>query len=310
MKIKLYKENFAVLFHHFHKKDMFYESPGSLTKNKFHKFIQTNKNKIINADIFLKNFKKKNKLVCLSFDDGLKCQYNLALPILKKENLKAFFFIPTSNFSKNKLSVETVRYFKYKHFKNIDDFYFSFFEHFKKIKVKKFDIYSKYKKLIKKINKESPYYSKLDIEHKIIRDHIINEANYNNIILSMMKEKKLNINKLNKKLLMTKNDIIKILKMGHIVGLHSHSHSYKFHNLNFNQEFREYKKNKFFLEKFLKSKINVASYPFGYQTKNTIKILKKLSIKYAFNKNFIKKNKTINKLDFNISRENISNIVN
>ena len=125
-----------------------------------------------------------------------------------------------------------------------------------------------------------------------------------------MKEKNLNPSKLNKKLFMSKKDIIDLMEKGHIVGLHSHSHSYKFHNLNFNKEYDDYKKNKFFLEKLLKSKIKVASYPFGYQTKNTIKVLKKLGIKYAFNKNFIKKNKTFNKLNFNISRENISNIVN
>lgn len=32
MKKKLYKENIAILFHHFHDKSIFYKSPGSLKK--------------------------------------------------------------------------------------------------------------------------------------------------------------------------------------------------------------------------------------------------------------------------------------
>ena len=80
MKIKLYKENFAVLFHHFHNNKMFYDSPGSLTKFKLEKFIKKNRTKLVDADNFLDNFKKKSKLISLSFDDGLKCQYKIALP--------------------------------------------------------------------------------------------------------------------------------------------------------------------------------------------------------------------------------------
>ena len=31
--------------------------------------------------------------ICLSFDDALRCQYDLALPVLKEYKIKAFFFI-------------------------------------------------------------------------------------------------------------------------------------------------------------------------------------------------------------------------
>ncbi len=308
MKIKLYKENFAILFHHFHKNNMFYDSPGSLTNNKFEKFVKKNRSKLTDADDFLDNFKKKKKLISLSFDDGLKCQFEIALPILEKEKIKAFFFIPTSNFEKNKLSAEITRYFKYKYFKNINKFNNSFLKYYNKFSNNPLKISKLNNKLFIKIKKESPYYKKADIEHKIIRDHLISDKHYNKIILLMIKEKKINLNSLKKKLLMSKRDINKILKLGHVIGLHSHSHSYKFHNLKYTQEYREYKKNKLYLEKIINKSINVASYPFGYQTKNSIKILKKFGIQFAFNKNFIKKNKK--NLSFNISRENISNIIN
>ena len=39
--------------------------------------------------------------ICLTFDDGLKSQYDVALPILNDFNIKAFFFISTSVYTSN-----------------------------------------------------------------------------------------------------------------------------------------------------------------------------------------------------------------
>ena len=310
MKLKNSKENYAVLFHHFHEKNLFYKSPGSLGKKKFSQFIRLNKKKISNSNNFLENFKKTKKLISLSFDDGLKCQYNLALPVLEKAKIKAFFFIPTSNFSNKKLSFEVIRYLKYKYFSNVNKFYKIFIDHINRDQKLKKKIKKNTDNLFNKIKSESPYYTKLDIEHKIIRDYLITENDYNKVILSIIKKKKINIKKIHKKLFMSKKDIANLFKLGHTIGLHSHSHNYQFHKLGYNQELREYKKNKLLLENILQSKINVASYPFGYQTANSTKIFQKIGIKFAFNKNFKKKSKNINKINFNMSRENISNIIN
>lgn len=309
MKLKKYNENYAVLFHHFHDKKLFYKSPGSLEKKKFSQFVKFNKKKISSSKNFLENFDKKKKLISLSFDDGLKCQYNLALPVLEKAKIKAFFFIPTSIFNNKKLSFEVIRYLKYKYFSDVNKFYKIFIDHINKNQKLKKKIKKNTNKLFNKIKTESPYYTKLDIEHKIIRDYLITENDYNKVILSIIKKKKINIKKIHKKLFMSKKNISKLFKLGHTIGLHSHSHNFQFHKLNYNQELREYKKNKLLLENILQSKVNVASYPFGYQTENSSKIFQKVGINFAFNKNFKKRSKNINKKNFNMSRENISNII-
>ena len=54
------KENYGILFHHFHTNDKFYLSPGSLTKKKFNDFISKYKNQIQNPDNFFLESKKKN----------------------------------------------------------------------------------------------------------------------------------------------------------------------------------------------------------------------------------------------------------
>ena len=300
-------ENYGILFHHFHTNSKFYFSPGSLTKKKFNNFILKYKNKIQNPNNFFLKLKKKK--ICLTFDDGLKCQKDIALPILKKYNIKAYFFVPTSNFTKNFLSVEIVRYLKYKIFKSSNTFYKSFFDLFKKTKyISKFNKLN-YSKLEKNIKKQSPYYNKLDIQHKILRDFVLSEEIYKKIILRILKKKNCNLEKLNKKLLMSKKDIIEIVREGHEIGLHSHSHSFKFHKLTYKNELNEFKKNKSILENLIKKKITTASFPFGYKTKNSYKILKKLKIVYAFNKNFYKTKSYLKYQQYNISRENISNLI-
>ena len=219
MKIGHYKDNFAVLFHHFYNNKKFYKSPGSLTGKNFEKFIYKNKDLIIDPSDYLNNLKSKNKLTSLTFDDGLKCQYEIVVPILKKYNLKAFFFIPTSNFENNYLSVEIIRYLKYKKFSKINNFYNYFFQQLKNFSFKKKILFKNFSNIEKKIKKESPYYSKLDIKHKIYRDYILKDDEYNKVILSILDKKKLDVNDLRKKLFMTKLEVKKLSSMGHEIGL-------------------------------------------------------------------------------------------
>ena len=66
----------------------------------------------------------------MTFDDSLKCQYDIAYPILQKENITAFFFIYSSIFDKKANLMEIFRDFSNKKFKKIKDFHDLFFFNF------------------------------------------------------------------------------------------------------------------------------------------------------------------------------------
>ena len=75
-----------------------------LGKNNLENFkIFKEKYNLISADNLLIKLLKKlsSNDICLTFDDTLKCQYDIAYPILKKEKLNAFYFIYSSVFDKN-----------------------------------------------------------------------------------------------------------------------------------------------------------------------------------------------------------------
>ena len=108
------------------------KTPGALNKtifkNKLYKLSK--KFNLLYDSNYLKllesNKLKKNDIF-ISFDDALKCQVDIALPVLNSMKIKAFFFIYTSIFDKRFSRLELYRDFRYSGFKNIDDFYKNFF---------------------------------------------------------------------------------------------------------------------------------------------------------------------------------------
>ena len=82
----------GIMFHHFHDNEIHKKGQGSIDKNDFYKMINfIGRNNILDADVFVEKFKNdklKETNVCLTFDDGLKCQYDVAFPVLKKEKIK------------------------------------------------------------------------------------------------------------------------------------------------------------------------------------------------------------------------------
>ena len=108
------------MFHHFHGKNH-EKSQGSISAKQFIKIIKFLKKKcnLINADVFLEkiiNKKINNNDACLTFDDSLKCQIDIALPILDKEKIQAFFFLYTSAFT-NDTNKELFNNFEFRYFR-------------------------------------------------------------------------------------------------------------------------------------------------------------------------------------------------
>ena len=126
----------GIMFHHFHGKGHA-KTLGSIGEEQFRKIIKYLKKKynLISAEMFI-NKANKNKLtskdICLTFDDTLKCQYDIAFPILMKEKLNAFYFIYSSVFDEKLNLMEVFRDFSNKNFNSINDFYNLFFITFEK----------------------------------------------------------------------------------------------------------------------------------------------------------------------------------
>lgn len=280
----MYK-NFShgVMFHYFHNEKIKKKIEGSLTAKQFEKIlIKIGIKNIVSPEIFLKKIKNKDykkKLVCLTFDDGIKSQIKIALPLLNKYKLKAFFFC---NNIPSKLDAEYFRYFRNHYYKKVDFFYKGFFNNSKKdLKI----FFKNYKKRIYEIKRNNKYYSINDIKFRLVRDELLSNHEYRKIMLNLFKKKNLNYKKfkLEKELYFSKKDILKLRDLGHTVGLHTKDHLI-IHNLSKIEQSAQYKKNLRNLSAILNQKKRIVSmsHPKGNFNKDTLDILNKIKIEIGF----------------------------
>ncbi len=281
------KNNFShgIMFHHFHDNIKHKKTQGSITAKKFEEIINfIGPENIISPDEFKKNIVKKNnkKKVCFTFDDAIKCQFDVARPVMDKYKIKAFFFIYTSIFDGKPDLLEIYRYFRINFYKNINMFYSDFFSEIK------YDLkfyFKIYEKEIKEMKTKFPFYSILDIKFRIIRDSYLKNSEYVRIMSHMMKKKGFNYKRYFNKIFLQKKDLIKLYNEGHTIGLHTHSHPTKLEEMNYQEQLKEYSDNLNNLKLIIGDpliEIDTMSHPCGSYNLDSLTVLKKLKINLGF----------------------------
>lgn len=326
MKINYFnKKNYfyhGIMFHHIHDNKRYKPGQGSISIKEFEKIIRFVRRKnILDAQDFIHKLtsrKLKSKHICLTFDDALKSQIDLIVPVLDKLKIKAFFFVYTEIFTNpKKQKLELYRYFRTNFFDDADTFNHEFLFLVKKKFNLDIDKIIKQKKLkifgysIKEWKIKFPYFSDADIKFRITRDNILSTKKYDQIMEIFFKKKKFDKSKILNKLFFSKNDLKKLVKKGHMIGLHSHTHPSQISKLSKNKQLFEYKKNKSILEKIIKKNVISMSHPCGSYNKMTIKILKKLDIELGFKQvmTLDKGMKKINQNPFEIARHDAPSIL-
>ena len=274
------------MFHHFHGGSHI-KGQGSISASDFElglSYLNRNYN-LISSDEYQKRC-VSNTLgksdVCLSFDDGLLCQYEVALPVLDKWGLKAYFFVPSSPLEGVPINLELFRYFRSAYFADVEDFYDMFFARCASqlpnefLRAKAFCSVQKYKH-------EHSFYTEDDRLYRYFRDHCVSNDVFNLLMFGLMKDSVVDVTNLNSSLWMNKTRIKHLENTGHIIGLHTHTHPTVMDFHSYGEEYSEYKLNRDCLEKITgKNKIEVAAYPCGNYSKNSKTILRALGVKVAF----------------------------
>ena len=274
------------MFHHFHDDKLHKPGQGSIGKDDFYELIKfIGRENILDAEEFFNRFKEKKlrpKEVCFTFDDGIRGQHDVALPVLEDLNIKSFFFVYSSLLKGTPDMLEVYRYFRTNFFNDINDFYNQFF---KKIE-KDLKLFFKDKdKIIGEIKKKIPVYSINDIKFRLARDRLLNSEEYKTIMFSMFDEKNFNHKKFYEILFLNSQHLKKIKELGHLIGLHSHSHPTLLENLSYDEQLNQYQNNITILSEILevnKNEIKYMPHPCGSYNKDTIKILTNLGIELGF----------------------------
>ena len=276
----------GIMFHHFHDDGIHIKGQGSISKEDFYKMINfIGRNNILDADIFFEKF-KNNKLkeneVCLTFDDTIKCQIDIALPVLEELKIKSFFFVYTSMFEGRPDNLEVFRYFRMNFFDNVDEFYNNFYKVLDKDLRNFFDTNNE---KIKSTKVKFPPYSIEDIKFRLVRDVFLTKSHYEETMFLMMKEKQFHFKEFYPRLFFNSNDLKKLNSLGHLIGLHSHNHPTLLEKLTYDEQKNEYEQCLSSISRILdkpKNEIKYMSHPCGSYNNDTLKILKELGIELGF----------------------------
>ena len=276
----------GIMFHHFHDDKIHSKSQGSISKDDFYNIIKfIGKKNILDAEDFffrLKDNKLKKNDVCLTFDDGVKCQIDVALPVLEDLKIKGFFFLYSSLLTGKPDLLEVYRYFRVNYFENIDDFYNKFFN---ALDIRLDDFFTSNNKNIKNMLTNFPFYSINDVKFRLVRNELLTKKKYDDTMNLMFTEKKFKPKLHYKNLFFNKDDLVKLHSLGHLIGLHSHNHPLSIEKLSYNQQKEEYQKNLNLFSiilKIKKSEIKYMSHPCGSYNNDTLKILKNLGMELGF----------------------------
>ena len=307
----------GIMFHHFHDDKAHKKSQGSISKDDFYKIIKfIGRKNILNAETFFEKFrtnKIKSNEVCITFDDAIKSQIDIALPVLEDLKIKAFYFVYTSLFEGKPDNLEIFRYFRMNYFEHINDFYKEFYKTLNR------DTNIFLKKNVTKINEKKykfAMYSIEDIKFRLIRDEYLSKDQYEKTMFDMIKKRNLKLEKLLPKLFFNRSDLKTLDRQGHLIGPHSHYHPTLIEKLNFDRQKFEYEKALNIISSILnkpKETIKWMSHPNGSYNSDSLKILKKLGIELGFKQIMkIEPEKGMSKINnsnLEIAREDHSNIM-
>ena len=208
-------ETLGIMFHHFHN-DFHLRSQGSISKKVFNQvldFLEL-KYSILDSDVYTEKFINNtltSKETCITFDDSLRCQYDVALPVLEERGIKAFFFVYSSSLTDSPDMLEIYRYVRNSFFPDIEKFY----NHFFNLASKKYQ--DKYTKAIESFSKLNyleayPFYSKSDKLFRYLRDNILNDGKYKILMEELINDLNFDIRSISNKLWMDQNTYIRFIQ--------------------------------------------------------------------------------------------------
>lgn len=299
----------GVMFHHFHSDDHAV-GQGSISSEQFSLMLDwlEDRYSILTPDEYatkLVHQKLRATDICLTFDDALLCQSDIAVPIMNKRNLQAFFFVYSSPFIGRPDFLEIFRHFRNTTYTSLKSFYDDFFQTTQNVLQ---DHYENHHIKYNKLNylQDFAFYSEDDKWFRYLRDQCLSKEKYEEIMNTLMKAKDFHPESVFSKLWMDNSTVRNLAADGHTIGLHSFSHPTTLHFLDRQVQLEEYTQNYQHISDITGVAPSAMSHPCGNYNDDTLAILGSLGVNIGFRSNMAIKSIRSN---LEIPREDHSNIM-
>lgn len=275
----------GIMFHHFHG-ESHPVGQGSISQMDLERMLVWLKRsfRLLNAIDFLDRSLSgtlTDRDICLTFDDSLLCQYEIASPVLDSEDLTAFYFVYSSAFVGRPDMLEIYRYFRSTEYPDFDEFCDDFIahatSHFEALITSALANFDPDNYLT-----DCPFYSRSDKVFRFIRDRVLSPTQYAYVMRILMDTRNFDTECVKELVFMTPDHLRHLAKQGNLIGLHSHTHPLDMGELSSTQQFREWSINYSFLASTLGEPPRSMSHPMGRYNPTTLAILSDLGIQIGF----------------------------
>jgi peptidoglycan/xylan/chitin deacetylase (PgdA/CDA1 family) len=248
---------------------------------------------------------------CLTFDDALLCQFEIALPILEERRLTAFWFVYSSVFEGQIGKLELYRFFRTTCFDGVDEFYDVFFQ---RVSASEFAEAAQRvvdEPTISQTLASFPFYSVEDVKFRLVRDRALSPAQYERLMDGLIDDYGLDVTAAAGALWMSDDHLRYLSEHGHMVGLHSYSHPTALARLAPEEQADEYARNFRHVQRVCRQDPVAMAHPTNSYTEETLAILRKLGIRCGFRSNMSpsREGGALNPNPLEFAREDHANIM-
>lgn len=277
----------GLMFHHFHgglhKPDMC----GSLSAEDFESILlSVGIQNVVSPHEWLHRLSTGNLHemdVCITFDDALRSQFDVCLPVLKKYNIEAFWFIYSAPFQGIYPPLDIFRRFRCQFYETTSDYYANFFKA-ADLNLEPIFQEQSYKDFFYQYSNSFPFYAPDDINYRYVRDRVLEPMEYQAIVQGLIDEKGISMAELCDHLWLNENHLTSLHAEGHVIGLHSYDHPTNLASLTEQEQQDQYYRNYEHITR-LGEKPKSMSHPCNSYNDTTIKLLKDLGIVCGFRSN-------------------------
>lgn len=281
----------GIMFHGFHGGPHVPDGSGTVSAEDLERVIvRVGRNCILSPEDWIRKSSKgclPAEAVCLTFDDGLKSQIDIALPVLQAYDLQAFWFVNSAPLEGKIQKLDVFRRFRFRCFSSVDEYYSLFFQSMSLDFNSKFNS-SNFHEFSQKYQKLFPFYTTNDIKYRYIRDSILQRNDYESLVLKIISDRGESMESLSADLWLNESDIKSLVSLNHEIGLHSFDHPTNLESLTYEEQYEQYHRNYEGLRK-IAGRISSAAHPCGSYSIQTLEILRQLGVTLAFNSTMSKK---------------------
>lgn len=302
----------GLMFHRFHPEPVADEWQGALTPKELERLLLVvGIDRVLSPTAWLEKMASGGLApsdVCITFDDGLRSQMDLAMPVLEKHGLKAFWFVYSSVFEGGLVRGEIYSWVAGR-CGGMEPFILDLLEQVTPemkadLTSREFDRYKR------RMNEIAAVYSDTDISYRFLRNETRHRAEFDALADSVVRDRGFTLEQAAAELWMGNADIKRLSDQGHEIGLHSYDHPYDLAAMSKPEQRDQYARNAEHIALVTGKRPHTVSHPLNSYNGDTLAVLSEMEIVCGFRANmFPAPSGSVNPSSLELAREDAANLV-